>query len=98
MYILLNRVFEGFETIRADELALEICYVACVVAEDAGRLILLEDDLVLVNEDIDCVAVLDVHCVSDLDREYYSAEFVDLSYDTSRFHFYFLRKNITFDK
>ena len=79
-------MLERFETVGADELALEVCNVACVVAEDAGRFVLLEDDLVFIYEDLNSIAVLDIHGVSDFDRENYSAEFVYLSYYACGLH------------
>lgn len=70
----------------ADELVLIVLDIVGVSAENASRLVLLEDDLILVNKDFDRVTTSDVHGVSDLNREYDSSKFVNLSNNACRFH------------
>lgn len=74
-------VFEFFEAVLADKLALEIGYVVSVTAENAGRLIFFEDDLVLVGEDFNRVVCAEVKCCSELDRDDKTAHRVNFSYD-----------------
>ena len=54
--------------------------------EDAGRLILLQDDLVLLYVDLKCIAVTDVHGFADLNGQYNSAELVNFSDHSGLFH------------
>ena len=84
--VLLNGSLEAFEAVCTDELALEVGDVACVAAEDAGRFVLLENDLVGFDKDLNGIASLHIEGVSDFDRQYYTTEFVNLSYNTGRFH------------
>lgn len=57
-----------------------------VVAENAGGMIFLKDDAVIVGEDLDRVLYLDVHRLADLDGENNSAQLVNFSDHTCRFH------------
>jgi len=79
---LLNGMLESIDTVLADKLALEESNVVSVAAEDAGGLIFLKNYLIFINENLDSVSLLDVHCVSDLDGKNDSAQLVDLSYNT----------------
>ena len=47
--------------IAADILTLEVDNVLCVTAEYAGRLVLLEDDMIAVNVDFQSVLYFDAH-------------------------------------
>ena len=75
----------------ADVLALVVDNVLCVVAENAGRLILLEDNGGLVNINLEGVLLGDVQSSAKLDGQDDSAEAVHLSYDAGRFHIFLLK-------
>lgn len=81
------------ETMPADELALEVNYIVCVAAKKAGGLIFFQNDPVFVGEYLDRIIVGQTHYVSELDRYDESAEGIDLSYDSCRFHFILLSPN-----
>ena len=89
----------------ANTLAVEINDIVNVVAENAGRLILLQDDAVVVGKDFNGVLLLDVQNFADLDGEDDSSQLVDLANHSGRFHvccsffflnFYILRKKRKF--
>ena len=79
-------ILDLVETIGADAFTVEENDVVCVVAEDAGGMILLEDDAAVVGEDLDGVLDLDVHRLADLNGEHDSAELVNFSDHSCRFH------------
>ena len=56
--------------IAADILTLEVDNVLCVTAEYAGRLVLLEDDMIAVNVDFQSVLYFDAHSAAQLNREH----------------------------
>ena len=60
--------------------AAEIYDIVSIVAEDAGGLIFLKNDLVVVGEDLKGVLFVDVHYLSYADGEDYSSKLVHLSY------------------
>jgi hypothetical protein len=70
----------------ADVLALVVDDILSVVAENAGRLILLEDDGRFVNINLKRVLLSDIKSSAKLDRQDDSAKAVHLSYDAGRFH------------
>ena len=70
----------------ANALAVEENDVICVVAEDAGRVVFLKNDAVIIGEDLDGVLNLDVHCFSDLDRKNDSSQLVYFSDHSCGFH------------
>ena len=84
-------ILELVEAGLADVLALVVHNILRVVAEDAGRLILLEDDSRLINIDLERVLLSDVQSSAKLDGQDDSAEAVHLSYDAGRFHDFLLK-------
>lgn len=69
-----------------DALAVEINDIVNLVAENAGGLILLQNDLVFVNENFNRVLLLNVQGLSDFDGKNDSAQLVYLANDSRRFH------------
>ena len=65
----------------ADVLAAVVLDVPAVTAEDAGRLVLLENNGLAVDIDFDSVLLRDVQRAAQLDGQNDSAELVDLSDD-----------------
>ena len=82
----LEMLLELIEAIGADALAVEKYNVVGIVAEDTCRMIFLQDDAVIVGEDLDGVLNLDVHGLSDLDRENDSAQLIYFSNHSGGFH------------
>ena len=76
----------GADAVGADVLALVVDDVLRVVAEDAGRLILAQDDGLTIHEDLDAVLLLDTERSSQLDGKHDTAELVNFSNNTGRFH------------
>ena len=74
------------DAVLADQLALKIGNFISISAEQTSGLILFEDNLSFVNENFNCVAILDVHGVSDFNGKNNSAEFIDFTNDTGGFH------------
>lgn len=74
------------ETVGADIFAAEIDHVLGIVAENAGGLILLQDDGGSIYIDLQRVLFRDVQCAPELDGENDPAEFIDLSDNAGRFH------------
>ena len=74
------------ETSGADALAVEEDDIIGVVAEDAGRMIFLKDDAIIIGEDLDGILDLDVHGFADLNGEHDSAQLVDFSDHSGGFH------------
>lgn len=68
------------KAVLANSLAVEIYDIVGIVAEDAGGLILLKDYSVVVGKYLKRVLLVDVHYLSDADREHYSSKLVYLSY------------------
>ena len=73
--------------IAADILTLEVDNVLCVTAEYAGRLVLLEDDMIAVNVDFQSVLYFDAHSAAQLNREHDATKFINLTNNTGGFHF-----------
>lgn len=69
-------------TVAADLLAVVYDDIIGISAEDAGRLILLEDYTVSVDEDLNAFARCEAEGSSCFDGKNKSSEFVDLSYDS----------------
>ena len=65
----------------ADVLASVVFDISAVAAEDAGRLILLENNGFAIDIDFDSVLLRDVQRAAQLDGQNDSAELVDLSDD-----------------
>ena len=81
-----KRTLDLFQTAFADALLVEEYHVVRVFAKDAAGLIFLEDDLVLVDEYLKRGLIGDVECIAHALGDHDTAEVVDFSYDTDRFH------------
>ena len=79
-------LLELIQTICADALTIEENNVVGVVAEDTCRVIFLQNDAVVISEDFDGVLYLDVHRLSDLDRQNDSTQLIYFSNHSSGFH------------
>ena len=78
LYLLL----EGIDALSADTLAAEIDNVLGVIAENASRLVLLQDYSVVVREYLHGVLLLDIKYLSDFDGQDYSAKLINSSDDS----------------
>ena len=67
---------ELFYAIGAYSLVVEINYIVGLVAENAGRLIFLENYFVVVGENFKIVGLLYIKELARLHRDYYSSELV----------------------
>ena len=74
------------QALGANVLALEIDHVMCIVTENAGRLILLQNDRIAVYVDFQSVALSDAHSAAQLDGQDDAAQLIYFSYDTGSFH------------
>jgi hypothetical protein len=83
-----------FKALIADQLALEKVHITRVVAEDAGGMILLQDDLVAFRKDFEGILHGNIHGLAQFDGNYDSSQVVKLPYDTGRFHSVWPPKNI----
>ena len=70
----------------ADAASLEEDDLVGIVAENAGGLILLQDDAISVNEHFECVSRIKLHAGAELLRDQNASELVDLFYKSGRFH------------
>ena len=70
----------------ADELALVGRHIAGVAAEDAGRVVLLQHDPVILHEDFDHVLHADIHGPAQLDGQNDTAEAIKLANNAGRLH------------
>ena len=70
----------------ADVLALMDAEALGLPAENAGILVLGQDDLFAVHEDLQGVLLSDVQGATELDGDDDPAQFVNLAYDASGFH------------
>ena len=75
-----------FDASTADALTVEIYGVVCAVAEDAGGLILLQDDAIVVGEDFDGILLLDIQNLSYFNGKHDSSQLVNLTDYSRRFH------------
>jgi hypothetical protein len=66
----------------ADVFATKMCDIVGVTAENAGWLVLFQDNFFLVNVDLQRVFFCDAQGAAQFDRDYHPAELVHLSYDT----------------
>ena len=73
-------ILYSLDAIFADELAVETFNVVCISAENAGRLIFLEKDLVILNKALYSVTIVDSEILSEFNGKNESSEFVDFSY------------------
>ena len=74
--------FYLFKAALANSLSAEENYVVCVIAENTGGLIFLEDDFVFIREYLKRILFVDIHGLSDADGKNYSSELVYFSYHT----------------
>lgn len=72
-------VFEFLDASGADAFAVEVGDVLGVIAKDAGGMVFLEDDAVVIGEDLDGVLDFDIQCLSNFDRKHDSAKLVYFS-------------------
>lgn len=77
-----DRLGELADAILADQFALEVGNVVGISAEDAGRFILFENDLVLVYKNFNGVLAVDIHGVTNFNRENDTTKFIDLAYNS----------------
>ena len=75
----LNLFLELFDAIRADVLSFIADDVLGAVAENAGRMILVKNDIIAFNKNLKSVFFSDVQCAAQFDREYDSAQLINLS-------------------
>ena len=69
-----------------DVLALEGNDLLGTAAENAGGLVLAENDRLAVNVDLYGITQLDIECTAQLDGKYDATQLVYFSYNTCRFH------------
>ena len=75
-------IFELFDALCANSLAVEVNYIVRVAAEYASGLIFLKDYFVVVGEYLDRVSFVDVKYCSKLLGKHYSSKLVYFSYYT----------------
>ena len=78
--------FELLEAFVADQLTFEEVHITRVIAENASRVILLQNDLVAFRKDFERVLDGDVHRFAQLDRDHDAPQIVQLPDDSGRFH------------
>lgn len=83
--LLLNLFLKQAYACLADTLTVEINNVICIIAKYARRLIFLENYLISIGKNLYCVLLLYIQHFSDLYRENYSSQLIDLSDYTGRF-------------
>jgi hypothetical protein len=77
----LLQLFELYETFLANVLALEVYQIIRVIAEEAGRMILFQNDGLFVDEDFDGVLYVDTQCPAKFDGDYDPPEGVHFAND-----------------
>lgn len=82
----LVQLLKLFQAVGADILALEVDDILSIGAEDAGRLVLFQDNGIALSINLDGISFGDVQGPAELNRDDQSSEVVKLSNDTSRFH------------
>ena len=78
---------QGLNALRANVFSTEHNDILCVVAENAGRLILFQNDRSSVHVDLQGILFGDVQGAAQFDRENNTAQLIDFSYDSGRLHF-----------
>ena len=81
-YISSELCFDLFKAICADALVVKVNNIVGVAAENAGGLIFLENDLIVIGKDLNGIFDVDIHNFSDLDGKNDSSELVYFSYDS----------------
>ena len=75
------------DAVGADVLAFKIDDIFGVITENAGGLILLQDDGGTIHVDLQGVFLRDVQGAAQLDRQHDTAQLIDLPHNTGRFQF-----------
>ena len=75
-----------FQTAHADIFPLEGCNVPGIPTKNAGGLVLIQDDRRPVHINLQGVALRDVQGAAQLDRQYDTSQFIDLTNDSGCFH------------
>jgi hypothetical protein len=78
--------FELFEALITDQLALEQVHVTCVVAKDAGRMVLLQNDLIALGKDLERVLDGDIHRLPQFNGDDDPPQIIQFPYYAGRFH------------
>ena len=78
--VVLGQALKLFQTVGADALLLEIGDLIDVLAKNTSGNIFFEYDRIVVNENFKWIPDLDVHVLTDLGRNYNSAELVYFAY------------------
>jgi len=79
-------ILDLVETIGADAFTVEENDVVCIVAENAGRVVFLQNDAIVVGENLNGILYFDVHGFANLNGEHDSAQLVHFSDHSCRFH------------
>lgn len=83
------QLLQLFQALAADVLPLVGDHIAGVVAEDAGGLILAQDDRVAIHIDLQGVALVNVQGAAQLDGKDDPTQFIDFSDNSGGFHVHF---------
>ena len=65
----LQPLLQFFQAVAADQLILVVHHVPRVIAEDAGGMILLQDDFIILHKDFQRIAQADVHGSAQFDGD-----------------------------
>ena len=86
MILYSKRFLHLFDASVADALAVKIHGVIRAVAEDAGGLVFLQDDTVVIGKNFDGVLLLDIQNLSNFNGKHDSSQLVHLADYSGRFH------------
>lgn len=81
-------ILDFLNAIAADELAVKALNVVRIAAENAGRLVLLENDLVVFDKNLNRITIAYSEVLSELNRDNESSELINFSYYACGFHMY----------
>lgn len=70
----------------AYKFSLEGLYISRIIAENAGRMIFLENDAVFLNKNLQRVSNGDIQRPTDFDRQNYASQFIEFTNNTGRLH------------
>lgn len=92
-----------FSVPRLSELCLQFFYALCtytlavkvndvvyIATENASRLILLKNDLVVIGKDLDSVLLLNIKNLSDLYGQHQSSQLINFAYNSGGLHKFLL--------
>ena len=79
---------ELLQAVFADQLILVSHNIPRIVAENAGRMVLFENDLVVLHKDFQCIAQADIHGPAQFNGNYDSAQIVQFADYPRRFQCY----------